>query len=146
MPSLPPSVSEPCKFPDHPHCGEKRMYSRGCRHVDCRAAESRYRHESYLMGKILDPSIPKRRLGIQRPSKWMNRANCRNAQDEDWVPYGGRGEDLTKATRDLAKEFCTDCPVRSECFEYGVATKSDGIWGGHFICWQPRKRVVNLLG
>lgn len=135
-----------CKFPGDPHCGEKRTYSRGCRHPDCCAAESRYRHERYLMGKTDDPTIPRRRIRVQQPSQWMHQAECRDAEDRDWVPDGGRAEDLTKSTKELAREFCTECPVRIECLRYGIATKSMGIWGGVFLAWEPRKRAVNLLG
>jgi hypothetical protein len=29
-----------------------------------------------------------------------------------------------------AKAICADCPVRSACFEFGIATRQEGIWGG----------------
>jgi WhiB family redox-sensing transcriptional regulator len=29
-----------------------------------------------------------------------------------------------------AKKICFACPVKVECLEYGIDTKSYGIWGG----------------
>lgn len=141
-------MSESCKFPGDPQCGEKRTYSRGCRHEDCCAAESRYRHERYLLGKIDDPSLPKRKLRMQ-PMEWMIQGNCVDRLDVEWVPGAdgnGRWPAKDSPSRQIAREFCGDCPVRKQCLEYGIATKSMGIWGGSYLCWEPRKQTVNLLG
>jgi hypothetical protein len=30
----------------------------------------------------------------------------------------------------VAKEVCSDCPVRLRCFDYGLSAGMVGIWGG----------------
>lgn len=29
-----------------------------------------------------------------------------------------------------SKKICNKCSIKTKCFEYGIATKSYGIWGG----------------
>lgn len=77
---------------------------------------------------------------------WQDKANCQDRGDLDWIG-GGHFKDSEfkhKATG-LAREFCAECPVRAECLQYGIATKSMGVWGGSYLAWEPRARVVNLL-
>jgi WhiB family redox-sensing transcriptional regulator len=62
---------------------------------------------------------------------WQERGSCARLTwvDPDWW-FPGQGQ-RGHAPRAIA--ICTeDCPVRTECFEYAVATDTaDGVWGGH---------------
>jgi len=57
---------------------------------------------------------------------WMERAKCRACDEIKWFPAQGESH-LTK----IAKQYCSDCPVKAECLNY--ATKNEimhGVWGG----------------
>lgn len=40
------------------------------------------------------------------------------------------------------QKMCVDCPVRTECFNYGVTSKSTGVWGG---LWLQTGKVIKKL-
>jgi WhiB family redox-sensing transcriptional regulator len=56
-------------------------------------------------------------------------AACRGLPTEWWFPTQGMNLVRTPTLR-TAKELCATCAVKRECYEYGVATESWGIWGG----------------
>lgn len=76
---------------------------------------------------------------------WMDEAKCQERGDLNWIGDSDHQENKKQA-KILARQFCAVCDVKGECLLYGVATKSMGIWGGHYLSWEPRKKVVNLLG
>lgn len=127
--------------------GTKTMYGKGCRCEDCSNSEKRYRAEHYRKAHGGgDPDrIPQTRKLKEQKMGWMDQAACEGRDDLQWVPMADDSEDKISA-KQLAKTFCRDCPVRAECLKYGIATKSMGIWGGSYLFWEPRKKVVNLLG
>lgn len=127
--------------------GTKTMYGKGCRCEDCSGAEKRYRVEHYRkVHRGGDPDrIPQSRKIKAQNTEWMNEALCKSRDDLTWVPMSDDADNPIIAKR-LAKEFCLDCPVRGQCLQYGITTKSMGIWGGSYLFWEPRKKVVNLLG
>lgn len=57
---------------------------------------------------------------------WRERAACGDAGPDDFFPK--RGENL-RTVLERAEKWCSGCPVRRECREYGK-TQQDGIWGG----------------
>jgi len=59
-------------------------------------------------------------------------AECRENPDvffpEDWDIPGMA--DSAKA-RNLAKQMCLRCPIKSECLQYAIEAKEQqGVWGG----------------
>jgi WhiB family redox-sensing transcriptional regulator len=60
---------------------------------------------------------------------FVSDAACRGLPTEWWFPTQGMNVLQTPSLR-TAKEICQGCKVRAECYEYGVATASWGIWGG----------------
>lgn len=59
---------------------------------------------------------------------WMEWGLCAEGTAPDlWFPDNNRS--LDPGTR-FAKAVCTDCPVRSPCLNYALATSQTGIWGG----------------
>ncbi len=74
--------------------------------------------------------------------EWMDRAKCANdleVQFELSVGYD-RFHDGSKGERSkVAKTYCTDCPVKTECLTMAMASYNDdvkmqervhGVWGG----------------
>jgi hypothetical protein len=124
------------------------MYRKGCHCEICNEDERRYRAEHYRkLHGITDPDRigPQTRKLKEQKTEWMNQAACQDRDDLAWIPDADDSEDKIHAKK-LAKTFCLDCPVRGECLQYGITTKSMGIWGGSYLFWEPRKKVVNLLG
>jgi len=59
----------------------------------------------------------------------FSKAKCKNQPTQWWFPEWP----LTKQqirTMSQAKAICATCQIKSKCFEYGVNSKSHGIWGG----------------
>lgn len=67
-------------------------------------------------------------LRALRPLDWMDRAKCRTADlvESDRMFFGD-----PKAP--AAREYCADCPVRSQCLVYGQETESSGYFGGQLL-------------
>ena len=111
---------------------------------DCIEEESRYRKELAARKAALDPQKRRQRFIVQ-PMEWTNEAKCIERWDLPWEHEADNAEDKRRA-KTLAREFCADCPVRTECLKFGITSKSMGVWGGHYLAWEPRKKVVKLLG
>lgn len=59
-------------------------------------------------------------------------AECKGHPTEWWFPTQSMNV-LRTPTLKLAKEICKSCSVKKECLEYGIATRSWGIWGGETL-------------
>lgn len=60
---------------------------------------------------------------------WRHRAACVEEDPELFFPVGTSGPAVEQAAE--AKLVCSDCPVRSECLAWALATGQDhGVWGG----------------
>lgn len=97
-------------------------------------------------------------LELDLDSSWMEKALCRKHPEIDFIPENGlprgraKGEERHKTvqerTEELVKEaheICLQCEVRQECFDFGEATLSVGIWGGtwfHGHAGSRRKRIA----
>jgi len=65
---------------------------------------------------------------------WQKRAACAGLETEIFYP-------ATDEEADLAKEICTECPVREACLEYALSTREkEGIWGG--CTERERRRII----
>ena len=60
---------------------------------------------------------------------WRERAACLDTPSDLFFP-DARGRTVAKAIAP-AQRICARCPVRAECYDYGVATNAPtGVWGG----------------
>lgn len=59
------------------------------------------------------------------PAPVWDSAKCLYHPDPDWF-----FEDLENNNAKRQKDFCSDCPVISECLEYAMKVDVRGIWGG----------------
>jgi len=62
---------------------------------------------------------------VAAPGRWTEAAACRDEPELADAFTTTEGDGLRSA---LA--VCARCPVRGECGAYGVASGSDGVWGG----------------
>ena len=59
-------------------------------------------------------------------AEYASRGSCLGHPHHMWFPeLGDPGNGAAQA-----KKICFACPVKVECLEYGIDTKSYGIWGG----------------
>ena len=59
-------------------------------------------------------------------AEYATKGNCLGHPHHMWFPeLGDPGNGAVEA-----KKICSTCPVKQECLEYGIDTKSYGIWGG----------------
>lgn len=70
-------------------------------------------------------------MALEHIKNWSKRAKCKdlNEQGESIFFPDTRSTTGFKNLR-FGKEFCTDCPVISQCKIYAVAHGVYGIWGG----------------
>ena len=70
-------------------------------------------------------------MALEHIRDWSQRAKCRDLGQAGEVVFfpdtrSGEGFKQLKA----GKQFCTDCPVISQCKIYAIAHGVYGIWGG----------------
>jgi WhiB family redox-sensing transcriptional regulator len=59
-------------------------------------------------------------------AEYATKGSCLGHPHHMWFPeLGDPGNGAVEA-----KKICSTCPVKQECLEYGIDTKSYGIWGG----------------
>jgi len=65
-------------------------------------------------------------------ASWELRAACRALQPTSFFrPTTGESEGERHVRERVAKQICSQCPVRSECLEYSLTARASfGIWGG----------------
>jgi WhiB family transcriptional regulator, redox-sensing transcriptional regulator len=59
---------------------------------------------------------------------WLSAAACRSTDPELFFPLSESGKALEQIAE--AKVICAACPVRHQCLEFALRTRSQGIWGG----------------
>jgi hypothetical protein len=62
-------------------------------------------------------------------TSWINHAPCRGNPVEWWHPTQGQSAVRNPEIR-IAKKICSSCDYTAECLEFGIGTKSSGIYGG----------------
>jgi len=73
---------------------------------------------------------------LERPA-WMADALCQEPRYRRVSFIPTRGDDVP-----AAKRICARCLVRQECYTFGVATRSVGIWGGESLpLGRPARRT-----
>ncbi len=63
---------------------------------------------------------------------WQLEAACVDTDPEyffDDAELSYRDDEIAK----IVDKLCASCKVRKECFNYGVQTKSYGVWGGFYL-------------
>lgn len=139
----------------HPH-GTRSRYGAGCSCDACRAANAQYMAE---WRANRDPNMPiedyarleeaRLRRAQYRPGyqitertaavygidispipagldlEWRTDRACHDQPVDLFFPERGEMRKIAEA-----KLVCARCPVTNDCLEFGIATKSIGIWGG----------------
>ena len=59
----------------------------------------------------------------------MEKASCIGVPIEYFFDKYLEDEDIAIEVINL----CKNCPVKTECLNYGIKTKSTGIWGGRWL-------------
>lgn len=65
----------------------------------------------------------------------MELAACRESNPEDFFDNYLESEEVVATVAEL----CRSCQVRRQCLNFGVSTKSVGVWGGR---WLSNGRMV----
>ena len=63
---------------------------------------------------------------MPRNPAFDERAACRGLDTELWFSPNA-------VAREFAVETCAECPIRSMCQEWGIASRQTGIWGGALL-------------
>lgn len=67
-------------------------------------------------------------------TSWMLGARCRDLLPAIFFPSDGAGVEI-------ARRYCAECPVRSECLEFALEHHIDhGVWGG--ASERERRRIA----
>lgn len=61
-------------------------------------------------------------------SKWREQGACWNIPDPRAFETN-----KPKRYRGFIEDYCKNCPVVVDCFEYGANTRNTGVWGGVFL-------------
>lgn len=70
---------------------------------------------------------------------WKQQALCRGMDPELFFPERGANTDFR-----VAQAVCRECPVRSDCLEYGLVERF-GIWGGEGEISRRRIKVLRRV-
>ena len=69
-------------------------------------------------------------VGDESSTSWRDDSICRDLDPSVFFPIGVTGVAIEQIAR--AKAICAECPVRTECLDFAIATKQDfGVWGGY---------------
>jgi len=69
-------------------------------------------------------------VGDESSTSWRDASICRDLDPSVFFPVGVTGVAIEQIAR--AKAICAECPVRTECLDFTIATKQDfGVWGGY---------------
>lgn len=71
---------------------------------------------------------------------WMKRGLC--SKNEMALELFFEEYLKSRKTYDLVNATCKACPVRKACLNYGILTKSTGVWGGK---WLQTGTVVDTI-
>ena len=75
--------------------------------------------------------------------EWKHLASCLNLDSTIFLPSDIRGRSISKNYQ-IAKQYCYECPVRTECLSYSLVHKLDlGVFGG--LTPEERKGLHNKL-
>ena len=73
-------------------------------------------------------SITTQKFNVYKPF-FMTQGACIGNPTRWWFPEHGDGKE-EQDNLYKAKQICTKCPVRLQCYEFGTRTGSCGVWGG----------------
>jgi WhiB family redox-sensing transcriptional regulator len=67
-------------------------------------------------------------------TSWMLGARCRDLPPVIFFPRDGAGVEV-------ARHYCAECPVRTQCLEFALEQRIDhGVWGG--ASERERRRIT----
>lgn len=70
------------------------------------------------------------RNDFKHSGAWIPDAACYENEEAEYAFFT---EPVSQKRDAVIARFCHTCPVRTECGEYGRASKSVGVWGGQFM-------------
>lgn len=71
---------------------------------------------------------------VMLETSWMVQGRCRDLPPEVFFPSDGVGVEV-------ARHYCADCPVKSQCLEYALENHIEhGVWGG--ASERERRRIA----
>jgi WhiB family redox-sensing transcriptional regulator len=105
-------------------CGHIATYQSGCHCDDCRRAAREARSRMRASGTQQQTGHPIIR-NLPPQDDWIRNAACRGMNPELWFNEA-RGGSYREG-----RLICAGCPVRRECLEWAVDTRTDhGLFGG----------------
>lgn len=61
---------------------------------------------------------------------WQDNARCKEfSRNLFFEIYEG----ASVSRRESIKDICRSCPVKKECLAFGIATRSEGVFGGEYL-------------
>jgi WhiB family redox-sensing transcriptional regulator len=77
---------------------------------------------------------------------WMADGNCKNQDPEIFFIEGKYvvGSAAYRNALAKARSFCTGCPVRKPCYEYGMSQPA-GVWAGTTASQRRSRKRVNII-
>jgi WhiB family redox-sensing transcriptional regulator len=121
----------------HP-CRARRDPRRRCRHPGHAGDVERLRdwleHLGLLPGEVAEPEPePEPKVAVRhrrRDWSWTEDAACRGEDVGLFYPPDGQREPERDVRERKAKRVCRRCPVAGACFEWALAEREQGVWGG----------------
>ena len=92
---------------------------------------------------MINPNVPD-----EDQFNWKDLAACKGMTpkalgippEEDWF---FDGYESNKKTAVQVDQICLSCPVQAACYDEGVSTKSEGVWGGVYLNAQGRPDLAH---
>ena len=69
----------------------------------------------------------------------MTGAACAGEDTDLFFPDDKRNKGVIA----IAKSFCSDCPIKSDCLDHAIKNEEQGIWGG---TTDDERRDLRLTG
>ena len=90
--------------------------------------------------RLLKKGITEREYDGSVDDKWIDQAACRGMDTDlffpvtaDSMPRTARQLSTLRRNTRAAAAVCERCPVSQECLDYGLRTRSTGVFGGHYL-------------
>ena len=76
----------------------------------------------------------------------FDKALCKGASWEIFFPTLTTGSKVTREQLATARSFCSACPIKAGCLEFGCRTDSVGIWGGEHLTEHTARKLRQKHG
>lgn len=87
------------------------------------------------------------RIDPTEEESWKKDANCKTVKTSIFfppkaTPHTDRYRYYQRYIYPVIKAYCLACPVKDQCLSYGIATKSEGIFGGELLLGRGHNRGI----